>query len=317
MENVYRKAIQQLKKGSGISPLFPVDWCFTEYVDISNNSPLEDNSNKTVNEISNSKPLDDPSKKAALHSDAESIQASSNVTEKAKILDSLHKFGEEKIDSTTEKVFRFPGGEMSFKDHAGEEDSKAFNIKDISLEALKEQSKRDLGNELFQLRESLKSVDSISNIKILFVTDSFLEIDTQKSEAGLYELPLFFDQSVSTLFQRMITAMKVEPSEYYVSAVSKNGETSDLMSLLMQEVSRLRPKLIITLGAQATNEILQINKRLKDIHGQFFQIALKDEKSQESRFELMPLFSPKLLNTAPSMKKTAWIDMQKAMELLS
>ncbi len=30
----------------------------------------------------------------------------------------------------------------------------------------------------------------------------------------------------------------------------------------------------------------------------------------------MPLFSPKLLHTAPNMKKTAWKDMQTIMELL-
>ena len=107
-----------------------------------------------------------------------------------------------------------------------------------------------------------------------------------------------------------LTAGKYSVSSLYV-------DDKEQFDLVMSEIQWAQPKLIITLGAVATNKILQTGQRLKDIHGKLSQVELFYQKESLANYTVMPLFSPNLLQTAPNMKKTAWKDMQKAMEFLA
>jgi uracil-DNA glycosylase family 4 len=113
----------------------------------------------------------------------------------------------------------------------------------------------------------------------------------------------------------MIKAMRLTEVDYYISSL-QFSDVEDI-DLLFNEIQFFKPELIITLGATASNKILNSNERLKDCHGQISKVSISDETKEVLEIAVMPLFSPTLLQTAPNMKKTAWKDMQKAMEYLN
>ena len=76
----------------------------------------------------------------------------------------------------------------------------------------------------------------------------------------------------------------------------------------------VKPSLVITLGSQAINAILASRMRLSDIHGKFYDLIVTGKDAKSHSALLMPLFHPEFLFMNPSMKGTAWIDMQEAMK---
>ena len=134
--------------------------------------------------------------------------------------------------------------------------------------------------------------------------------DTQGSDLNMY-----FDKSVTHLFSRMISAMKLGQNDYAICSASINDR--DINDILMSELMVATPALVMTLGAKATETMLKSSQRLKDIHGRFYESQLKANSGETKPVKIMPIFSPKLLQTAPNMKKTAWDDMQEAMKFLN
>ena len=115
-------------------------------------------------------------------------------------------------------------------------------------------------------------------------------------------------------FYKMVKAMQLESHEFVLSSLQVNGV--DCRDQLLSEILYFQPELIITLGAQATAQVINSRERLKDIHGNISKIKMTGQNEKEYQINTMPLFSPKLLQTAPNMKRTAWQDMQKVMEFL-
>ena len=234
-----------------------------------------------------------------------SAKVAEENSEKDAVLSSLNEFSEEKLQGRDS--YKFAGGEIKKK-----EEKPNFKIIESSkdLVALADNLKSQLPPDIYSKRFSLK--DLSSPIKVLFVTD---EYEVFNQEEG--ELQSFFDEEVASLFGRMIAAMGLEESDYIISAIkSPEVEDEDSIKMLFDELINLQPKFVITLGATATNGILGGGQRLKNVHGKLFDYQLSDQWSREHEFQVMPLFSPKLLHTAPNMKKTAWKDMQVIMNLL-
>lgn len=149
-----------------------------------------------------------------------------------------------------------------------------------------------------------------SNIRVLFVSD-FLHV---KEDYEDNEFNTLFEGAISNLFYNMVKAMKLEKDSFLLSAMKVKGKLEDesYKEILLAEIGLYKPELIITLGVSATHGLLDTKDRIKDIHGQFYNITVN-----EHSVEVLPLFSPHLLGSAPNMKKIAWSDMQKAMEKLS
>lgn len=115
------------------------------------------------------------------------------------------------------------------------------------------------------------------------------------------------------LLGKMIIAMKLENGRFVRSSIL--GPKKVAIENFAKEVSLFRPKIVITLGASALNLVLGRKERLSSIHGEFFASKVETDKGSID-FQIVPLFHPEFLEINPSMKRTAWIDMQKVMTYL-
>ncbi len=118
----------------------------------------------------------------------------------------------------------------------------------------------------------------------------------------------------SELLGKMIIPMKLEEGEFVRSSLI--GKTDDeVLQNILSEIYLLRPKVVISLGAVATNFLYGKKEKLSKIHGNEIERVIENEKELVN-FTLFPIFHPDLLEINPSMKRTAWMDLQKVMKFL-
>ncbi len=148
----------------------------------------------------------------------------------------------------------------------------------------------------------------------------------QKVLEGFDKLVLFVGDTFNAasgaedLLGKMITAMKLKPQEFErfsfnealedINDLEQNLKSPDsATSELFATITKIKPQIVVSLGATVTNVLLGRREKLSGIHGQFI------EKTIDSHhFAMMPLFHPDFLLINPNMKRTAWIDLQKVME---
>ncbi|MDP7319408.1 MAG: uracil-DNA glycosylase family protein [Bacteriovoracaceae bacterium] len=238
-----------------------------------------------------------------------------DITEKTRVLDSLEVFSQSKLQEGQD--YKFKGGSLQKKQETAQTSDSSLEIGQLYTgESLLQQVKFVFGEQKTSERFSQVSLEQRKDIEVFFLTERVLENSAQEDISQEYqELAVFFELAVAQLFYRMIQAMQLTAGKYSVSSLYVDDK--EQFDLVMSEIQWAQPKLIITLGAVATNKILQTGQRLKDIHGKLSQVELFYQKESLANYTVMPLFSPNLLQTAPNMKKTAWKDMQKAMEFLA
>jgi hypothetical protein len=240
---------------------------------------------------------------------ANSIQhdkaTSRGFTEKRQVIESLERFAKEKIEETQLPVIKFDRGEIHVKpDPVWDEVKSATDITDL-LQGLS--LERETLDVLFKGKTP-------GNIRIMFVTENirpWSEFQAELRNGFIDELLTGFPQKTAEFFERMIMAMKLEPSEVMVYPIEKD-ENSDLSAEVIRIALHLKPEIVITLGAKATQRILKSNDRLSLIHGQFHERKVENLGS----LQIVPLFHPSVLQSNQNMKKTAWDDMQKIMKHL-
>lgn len=127
-------------------------------------------------------------------------------------------------------------------------------------------------------------------IEVLFVGDTYVEGED--------------------LLGKMILAMKLLPEQF-----ARLPQTDEKLAIEKVIVEK-RPKFVVTLGANSSALLLQKKEKLSTIHGQFYKRSLELSSGEQIVFDVVPLFHPELLQVNPSMKKTAWQDMQKIMQAL-
>lgn len=162
-----------------------------------------------------------------------------------------------------------------------------------------------------------------NGIKVLFVSDSYSDSQALQDEEKVSnpigkKLLGHFSPDVIELFSKMIQAMGLGIDDFQIRAVKKNLDDGTEQEQLLQVSSaavEFKPKLVITIGAVATNTTLGFEERLAQVHGKFFNRAFEGH-GENFAASVMPLFHPQLLLINPGMKRTAWADMQKAMDLL-
>lgn len=151
-----------------------------------------------------------------------------------------------------------------------------------------------------------------------------IEIASDALSLVLFVGDTFVDGSGEDLLGKMIQAMKLRPGEFNrvtfnealddVQNLSENLETPGPETLyLFNQIEKLKPQIVVTLGATVTNILLGKREKLSGIHGQFFEKSLNLESTKYT-YQLMPIFHPDFLIINPNMKRTAWIDLQKVME---
>jgi uracil-DNA glycosylase family 4 len=229
--------------------------------------------------------------------------AAESFNEKSHVLNSLEQFAQEKLLASGEKSLALEGGQLLLREDGWSE------IKRVQdLPHLKAQLQLDP-----RPQELILADKHPGKLAILFVTEHFRpwsEVAPELRGSFLDQLLCSLPLKTAELFERMIVAMKLAPTEVCIYPVEQGEQ--DLALEVMTVAAYLRPELIVTLGARATQKILKTPERLSMIHGQFFQ----REVGEHGVFNIVPLFHPSIIETNQNMKKTAWTDMQKIMRHL-
>lgn len=233
------------------------------------------------------------------------VPAKEAFSEKAQVIESLERFAQEKVEETGHSILKVDGGEIRVKAEPGWEGLQHFH----DLNSLKASLKLDSRVLDIVLRNKTPGT-----VKAVFVSEKFRQWDELAAELKsgfIDELIVGFPVKTAELFERMIMAMKLDPSEVIIYPVEGTDE-SDYSLEVMEIASYFKPEVIITLGAKATQKILKSNDRLSLVHGQFFT----RKAGEKGTFQIVPLFHPSIIETNQNMKKTAWADMQKIMKHL-
>jgi uracil-DNA glycosylase family 4 len=248
--------------------------------------------------------LGDTSWLKKLSSPIQSTSSESQFTEKIQVIESLERFANEKASEINSNKIQIEGGEILVRTGDWENIQSHKTVTALLDNLLLDQRLKDI---------SLKGKQS-GQIKILFVSEKFRsweEVSRELSIGFLNELIAGFPLKTAELFERMIQAMKLKPSEVLIYPVEGVDEV-DFSQDVLQVISYFNPELVVTLGAKATQKILKSNDRLSQVHGQFFTRKYNDSHS----FQIVPLFHPSIIETNQNMKKAAWADMQKIMKFL-
>jgi len=121
------------------------------------------------------------------------------------------------------------------------------------------------------------------------------------------------------LLTKIIQAMGLERKDIYISNIVKcrppnnraplpNESQTCKNAILFKEIEIIQPEIICTLGATATQELLEKPISITKIRGTFipFRNTL-----------LMPTFHPAYLLRNPAKKKEVWLDMQNILKKLN
>lgn len=233
------------------------------------------------------------------------VAPSEGFTEKRQVIESLERFAKEKVEETQAPVIKFDRGEIHVKADPVWDDVK------------KASDQSELLNQLSLEKETLEVLfrgKTPGKIQVMFVTENIRPWDEFKGDLKngfIDELLTGFPLKTAEFFERMIMAMKLEPSEVLVYPVEK-GNDSDLSAEVVRIALYYNPEVVITLGGKAAQKILKSNDRLTHIHGQFHERKVENQGT----LQIVPLYHPSILETNLSMKKTTWDDMKKIMKHL-
>ena len=165
-------------------------------------------------------------------------------------------------------------------------------IEPLTIERLQEK----FAKHVFSLSEKLDKV------KVIFIVD---DLDREREH-------LFFSDNAALLFGKMSSAMGLS-KEDFITISMKSGE-EDLSRDCLELVISIKPIIVLTFGASTISTFFGSRQKLSEIHGQLNSFMI--QSSSHYTFQVMALFHPELLLINSNMKKSAWLDMQKAMKLL-
>jgi uracil-DNA glycosylase family 4 len=118
------------------------------------------------------------------------------------------------------------------------------------------------------------------------------------------------------LLTKMIEAMGFARSEVYIANIVKcrppqnrapfKEEAEACIPYLFKQIELVKPKVIVCLGSVSTQYLLKTTVSISKIRGTFVDM---------NGIQVMPTFHPSYLLRSPNMKKFAWEDLQKVMEV--
>ncbi|MAE58657.1 MAG: hypothetical protein CME69_07240 [Halobacteriovorax sp.] len=141
----------------------------------------------------------------------------------------------------------------------------------------------------------------------------FLGLDSIEEDYIPEITPVSLRESSHDLLGKMIMAMGLKEGDFVRAPLIKIGEPYENAIRFIQF---FKPKVVISLGATATNIILKEKLKLSNVHGQLSAQSI-EINGETLQFSICPLFHPELLEINPNMKRTAWIDMQKVMTFIN
>ena len=129
------------------------------------------------------------------------------------------------------------------------------------------------------------------------------------------------------LLTKIIEAMGMQRSDVYIANVVKcrppdnrlpePDEVTTCYPFLYQQITAIRPKIIVTLGSLATQTLLGTKTGITQLRGKFSQMkGLGFGGQGMERTKILPTFHPAYLLRNPPMKKLVWEDMKLVMATL-
>ncbi len=222
------------------------------------------------------------------------------LTEKGMVIESFTRFAAEKVEEGQEGKWAFPGGEIVRK----EDQSRApLTLRFEGREAWDTHQRQRLGEAHGPLMGG-----KATPLPILFVGEA-LQVPVP-TEGVLPEFLWAFSPPVAELFQKMVHAMRLGPTEYVLTAL-RDGSGEKTPEELFEEAHWWRARFVVPLGAQATQALLGARERLATAHGKNFP-----HPKLPAGAEIVPLFHPGVIASNLNMKKSTWADMQKLMRAL-
>lgn len=166
-------------------------------------------------------------------------------------------------------------------------------------------------NEYWQMR--FEETSHHLKSKLMFVFDQMIMKDELKSTQDAQH---YLNEESASLFNKMLETFKLEKNQIWLSFINSTSEASHI-NYFYNELIKISPSLIITMGSNATKFMLRKNDKLSQIQGEIFSCSFEDQTKNSFNFSVMPLFHPDFLTINPNMKRSTWISMQKIMALLT
>lgn len=173
---------------------------------------------------------------------------------------------------------------------------------------------RALGYDAVPPVQTFSSVSQ--SFELMFVGEG------SETEEDLQGAP--FVGKAGELLKKMILAMGYDQNSVYFTKVLKSppqdsrkpvpNEIQPCSEPLRLEILRVKPRVIVALGAVAAQVLLQSSESIARLRGKFTQIRIPELISLN--IALMPTFDPAYLLDHPDMKRPVWEDLQLVMEKL-
>jgi len=119
------------------------------------------------------------------------------------------------------------------------------------------------------------------------------------------------------LLTRIIEAIEMRREDVYIANIVKSrppnnrvpepDEAAACLPFLRKQIAAIRPQIIVTLGAVATNNLLSATLPITKVRGEFRQMGT---------VLVMPTFHPSYLLRNPAAKREVWEDMKKVRDRL-
>ena len=131
------------------------------------------------------------------------------------------------------------------------------------------------------------------------------------------------------LLNNMIRAMGIRREDVYIANVVKcrppgnrtpeRDECETCSPFLMRQISVIKPKVMVALGAVAAKNLLAMNASMSELRGRFYDFLPTGARSSDPSWQgtkLAVTYHPAFLLRDPRQKGEAWKDLQMVMKFL-
>jgi uracil-DNA glycosylase family 4 len=131
------------------------------------------------------------------------------------------------------------------------------------------------------------------------------------------------------LLNNMIKAMGIRREDVYIANVVKcrppgnrtpeRDECETCSPFLMRQISVIKPKVMVALGAVAAKNLLAMNASMSELRGRFYDFLPAGARSSDPSWQgtkLAVTYHPAFLLRDPRQKGEAWKDLQMVMKYL-
>jgi uracil-DNA glycosylase len=131
------------------------------------------------------------------------------------------------------------------------------------------------------------------------------------------------------LLNNMIKAMGIRREDVYIANVVKcrppgnrtpeRDECETCSPFLMRQITVIKPKVIVALGAVSAKNLLAINAPMSELRGRFYDFMPAGARSNDPNWQgakLAVTYHPAFLLRDPRQKGEAWKDLQMVMKYL-